>query len=95
MKIQETIEKAIEGGWKDEREDGNTFADCLIDHSFWQSLGKALGWKPRARDEVQNMPSYEWEYQGAVAMYSWEYYWHRLIDHLADGKTIETYFESL
>lgn len=26
---------------------------------------------------------------------AWQVYWHKLIDHLADGGTIESYFETL
>ena len=26
---------------------------------------------------------------------AWKYFWHRLIDHLADGKTVHSYFEAL
>ena len=59
------------------------FNKLLLDPSFWQSLGKAIGW-----GENQYSPG-----EGLVD--GWLYYWHNFIDHLADGGTIESYFEKL
>ena len=67
--------------------------EILLDPSFWQCLGKRKGW----------------EYHHAFWCYANEkggkcdcspedeklYHWHRLIDHLADGGTIESYFATL
>lgn len=54
----------------------------LLDPAFWQALGKARGWK---------------EYEGGYEDYSagWVFHWHRLIDHLATGKDVESFFEKL
>jgi hypothetical protein len=50
---------------------------------FWQSLGKALGWDEK-RCFLQKYRDNEWQYQ-----------WHRFIDHLAEGKDAESFFETL
>lgn len=49
---QAAIEKAIEGGWRNGRawrgqNDAYTYEWCCVvalDPTFWQALGKALGW---------------------------------------------------
>jgi len=54
--------------------------DMLLDPLFWQALGKALEWPEPVCDCC-----------GAT----WHYRWERMIEHLAKGGTIESYFESL
>lgn len=81
-----------------------TFSEILLDPPFWQSLGKAMGWEVgcsyidcwdrcepwngggkytgywcHTHDEVSTMPI-------------WLKYWHCFIDHLAENKTIEEFF---
>lgn len=53
----EAIEKAVAGGWRPTTRSsvlfgvvGDTNA-AILDPTFWQSLGKALGWE--ARDDWQ------------------------------------------
>lgn len=104
MTIQETITKAIEGGWNagkevkiqtyykrlptvsvgDLGEDGEFLRtqEYLLDPLFWQSLGKAMGWETQF-DEDKGFN------------HQWQYEWHRFIDHLAEGKDAESFFESL
>lgn len=62
----------------------NSFAEIFLDPLFWQALGKALGWKehPKYDGTRQISPAYEW-------------YMHRFIDHLIEGKDAESYFEAL
>lgn len=91
MTIQEAIEGAVENGWV---ADGRYFRErtwrghhdrtraILGDPLFWQALGKAMGW------EVQFDEDKGFNYQ-------WKDYWHRLIDHLAEGKSIELFFAEL
>ena len=55
--------------------------EIFLDPLFWQSLGKAMGWR---QDEDQWGDRAEWVSQ-----------WHRFIDHLADGKDAESFFEGL
>lgn len=87
MKLEETIQKAVEGGY-----DNNWFINTelvrkdilcqiLLDPLFWQSLGKAMGW-----EDVEL-----WK-QNKASLFDWNYQWHRFIDHLAEGKSIESYF---
>ena len=57
------------------------YPDALLDRTFWQALGKALGWKPF------NSPLDE--------MLTWQYEWHRFIDHLASGKPADDFFKEL
>lgn len=54
----------------------------VLDPKFWEALGKSLKWE-RA------------EYEGEIYMEGWLCFWHYFIDHLAEGKTIESYFEYL
>lgn len=94
------IEKAIKGGWDKNRakvtnldmRDGHeglaismqSTDRALLDLIFWQSLGKSLGWKEN--------PKYLKSYKGNN---TWWSYWHDFIDHLSEGKDIESFFESL
>ena len=96
MTIEQAISKAVEGGWHNRNyqamSDGevknrqiveNNLHESLLDPFFWQSLGKAMGW------EEDKWMAHEGLIDGPT------YYWHNLIDHLADGKSIEEYFEKL
>ena len=51
-------------------------SQALLDPKFWQAVGKTRGWS---------------KYISAVGQPSmmWKSMWHRFIDHLADGLTIE------
>ena len=93
MKVEQAIKKAIEGGWKpdsrnrllklnDEHDRYLHVRSIFLDPSFWQSLGKALEWKPY-------LP-HEGSWYG-----TWWMEWHRFIDHLANGKDAEEFFEGL
>lgn len=69
--------------------DGNPFISInkerveylFLDHLFWQCLGKAMEWKKSIFRNGEMLPN------------TWLSNWHRLIDHLAEGKTIESFFE--
>lgn len=55
------------------------------DPLFWQSLGKAMGWReeyPKAGVRIGTF-------------IEWKQMWHRFIDHLAEGKDAESFFENL
>lgn len=105
MTIQQAIEKAIEGGFRVREKHVDVGAsqlstsininDVLLDFSFWQALGKSMGWNTYVVDERPSMSTFEWEYHNAKGTKTPEYYWHKLIDHLAEGGTIEGYFKSL
>lgn len=111
MTIQRAIELAIKGGWQscdiiddynkiiltptfggmwfknDPEEDG-----CHLDHyqivlmpGFWRALGTSLGWKDAPDPQI-------YRYEDA---FTWRGYMHNMIDHLADGGTIESFFNTL
>lgn len=109
MTIQTAIEKSIEGGWMKgyflfEYHDTvfvlrpihveiETPIDLLsevviapyeplLDPKFWQALGKTMGWS------IMQMAA-----DGTPVYDTSE--WHAMIDALAEGKTIEEYFETL
>ena len=84
MTINEAIKKALQNGYtftpQTLREEENSH---FLDPLFWQSLGKALGW----------VADFE-EADGSIYN-RWLIEWHRFIDHLAEGKIAEIFFESL
>ena len=109
MTIQDAIKKAIKGGYKTDgtfyynNGDTNDRIDIwqviLLDPLFWQSLGKAKGW-----DKKIHFQFFEYRYfdkrekeaplnQGDIPEFF--YHWHRFIDHLTAGKSIESFFEEL
>lgn len=65
----------------------------LDDPSFWQSLGKTMGWRP-VRQMIYS-GEYGSEISGIRETQGWLYEWHRFIDHLAEGKTAESFFDQL
>lgn len=140
MTIEESLKKAIEGGWKADilsqplaeweyskltRIQGETSGvwfkwgvrnggalsslsveiltpEIFMDSSFWQSLGKALGWKNRmvARKEylvplVKDEKLYQEVNHGLAPYPEWHWQWKCFIDHLAEGKDAEQFFSEL
>ena len=81
MKINEAIQKAIEGGWKKSFYSPHLleiYEVYFLDPLFWQALGKAMGWDKKMDFTDDEYPD-------------WKDYWHRFIDHLADGKSYENF----
>lgn len=70
-----------------------TFNNALLDPIFWQTLGRALGWSIYAVCQIHGK---ECELN-CIRAYpqEWLYHWHRFIDHLADGKSRDSFFEEL
>ncbi len=60
--------------------------EILLDTLFWQYLGKALRW---GIDEDGNVYGRD----GFINV--WQSYWHDFIDHLAEGKDIDVFFDEL
>ena len=60
--------------------------EILLDPLFWQCLGKSRGW---------NKTSSNFSKKKITITEYWRPVWHRLIDHLADGKDITSFFDSL
>jgi hypothetical protein len=64
----------------------------FLDPLFWLALGRALGWDTEVLTvhEVENGRPTVVTRTGQ----HWLYHWHRFIDHLAEGKTAASFFES-
>lgn len=106
MTIQEAIKKSIEGGYTK-----NLNVEILMklpeyakhqiwnDPHFWQALGKAMRWDEKGGLIYQHtwIGSKENKIylKGKESMKVWLYEWHKFIDHLAEGKSIEEYFKEL
>lgn len=108
MTIQEAIQKANEGGWKTTLEPYRSLSEAialaLLDPLFWQALGKSMGWEKKTVVRrgiiIGNFvipTGQQFEEMGFDMDYipTWCYHWHRLIDKLAEGGTIEDYFNNL
>lgn len=83
--MEKAIKKAIEGGWKYEENSPteNLYKwKVVCDPLFWSSLGKAEGW-----DKEIN--------EGTGHFQDWGWHWHRFIDHLANGGTVDDFFNNL
>lgn len=97
MTLQDAIKKVVEGGWKF-KEDYFIGAllknsQFLLERDFWQALGKSMGWE----DE---QPGHDGKSTLAIdyslpRQQDWLFYWHCFIDHLAEGKDINSFFETL
>jgi len=67
----------------------------FLDPTFWQALGKARGWEGTyVTDAWPFEMGKKWE-EERRHIPSWQYHWHRFIDHLASGKDAESFFASL
>lgn len=91
MTIQQFIEKAIEGGYDGYPkpfcvECGNyqtiKGGDLFLDPKAWQAVGKVEGWNKNIHSGTGHFQDYKW-------------YMHRLIDHLCEGKDIESFIATL
>lgn len=96
--MEKAIEKAIDiGGYEVpawalvgwERGTKYQWRSFLIDSLFWQALGKAEGWQEKT-DKILGT-----EIGFSPPELTWKYQWHRLIDHLAEGKDAESFFTNL
>jgi len=97
MTIEQAIKKAIESGYKNKGNYG--FVDgtgkleyddgIFLDPTFWQSLGKALGWGYIVVCPVCD----ESDYEKTRNVEEWLYHWHKFIDYLAEGKNPQDYFK--
>ena|SRR3990167_1280927 len=95
--MKNAITKAIEGGWKVDHWDTNgdwyfpkhenlqlNTSKVLLSPLFWQALGKAMLWDKDKTFE-----------EDGLTLISWRREWHKLIDHLAEGKDAESFFNKL
>lgn len=66
---------------------------AMLDPLFWQSLGKAMGWEEiSSKEDHYNEAMERWEKINVVNGLAWKGQWHSFIDHLADNKPIEEFF---
>lgn len=107
MTIEEAIRAAVEdgkwhihpsllSGWMKE---GLPAPDAvvkmaLLSPDFWRCLGKAKGWKKTnyGFTLANHIGNIVYRSEGAG---EWQFKMHRMIDHLADGGTITSYFKDL
>jgi len=83
-------------------------SNFLLNPTFWQALGKAEGWgnngvshaifkyiasidRPTKRNPSPTVEKDMYRYE----VPAWSYHWHRFIDHLAQGKDVESFFKDL
>ena len=94
---KEAIEKAIEGGWKpnahnegiDWRGVIQPWQATACDPSFWQSLGKALGWTER----IDGGLKYENGFYKKLPVEQW--YAHKFYDLILTGGDTEVFWKEL
>lgn len=95
--MKKILKLAIEGGYDAVGHIVNygsyTYAEpaILLDPLFWQGLGKSLGCKSTGLFRTCLCI----DTHGAHEIGEWEIFWHRFIDHLAEGKDIESFFSEL
>lgn len=56
---------------------------------FWQALVPNNQWSKLSQLDIDKWQTYNTGNQ------AWLYYWHRFIDHLAEGKDIDSFFNEL
>jgi hypothetical protein len=88
--MKKAIECAIEGGYDEKKRLTalgvlKSIHEMLLDPLFWRSLGKQQGWKSVTIGGVEQIKGSN----------NWWSKWHDLIDHIADGKSIDSFFEQL
>jgi hypothetical protein len=67
----------------------------VLDPAAWQAVGKVSGWAGR-QVTTTGQDHYDGELRIGVEVQSqWSVYMHRMIDALAEGKSIESYLETI
>lgn len=67
--------------------------ELLLDPLFWQALGKQQGWWERVGKFGINLDMMVTTEDNS--QYGWLHYWHRFIDHIAEGGDIDEFFNKL
>lgn len=80
---KEAIKKAIEGGWK--YKSGSGWTVIALDPSFWQCLGKALGWADNKLPVLAHEP----------LGYTRQKYAHRFYDLILTGGDTDAFWKEL
>lgn len=91
MTVQEAHDKAVEAGYFPDK----SYCEyrVLIDRQFWKSLGVALGWKERCLTRHNDSIAERELMPKEVPEWRWK--WYRFIDHLAEGKSVDSFFEEI
>ena len=111
MTITQFIERAIEGGWgsglvPEHLRNATTIqlfmsdqpaqkSVMLLDAYAWKAVGKVEGWCKYAVCALDGESTCNRERHFAAYPGEYIYKMHRMIDALAEGKTIEQYLETL
>ncbi len=93
MTIQEAINKAIEGGYPQQRVEDLSLhvqAEYFLETTFWEALVRTLGVEG---DFEYIQLSSDMPQKRRQPM--WLYYWHRFHSHLVTGKSLESFFDPL
>ncbi len=107
MTINETIQKAIKGGYGIKKCPAlkdpllQKAGECVIflDPDFWRCLAKAMGWEEEQDRKLFYCRTYRHPERDGDTSGGWIpeslYHRHRFIDHLAEEGTPESFFKEL
>ena len=98
--LEKAIEDAMKGGWEPaflyrvEKEVGfgdlfnQMYSGIFLSADFWQCLGKSREWREHENRSMK---------EKILGVYGpeWRVHQHQLLDALAEGRTIESFFASL
>lgn len=82
---KEIIGKAIAGGWKDtflKQMSVTSWQVAVLDPTFWQALGKALGWST----EWKHLTPFGYKYLDVA---------HEFLNHVLQGKPTDEFWQEL
>lgn len=103
MTIKDFIERAVEGGWSQTSVQNDCTKLLFLDPLAWQAVGKVEGWGRYFCPECK-MSGYVMSAGRPYCMgcghdlgpiLEWHHNMHRMIDALAEGKTIEDFLSTL
>lgn len=66
-----------------------TVHEILLDPLAWKAVGRTNGWSSFSTHEHSTYEPCNGFCTEYLKQTGWKAYWHRFIDHLADGKSIE------
>lgn len=108
--MEKAIKKAIEGGYKFSEEDWKwkqvAYNRVCLDPKFWQALGKACPIKCWACKGTKYFPPDVFHPEPntrecgncdmtGIQDRNWKQDWYNFIDHLAQGKLINDFFDDI
>ena len=111
MTIKESFIKAEKDGWGDHYDakgcEQSAIDHAIIDPSYWKALGKSMGWPKIVFGHCGKDPK-DYNFKGSVGaccffgsqdcewfVSSGLYHQHKILTHLDEGGTIESYFKDL